>query len=78
MSEHGEQRATLSDKAERMAEIRENRRAAGFSEVTVWLPNEYVREFRDRAWAIIDRVAARGRSFPHRTKGPLARRERRK
>ncbi len=66
-----------NDKALRMAEIRESRREAGFSEVTVWLPNEYIHEFRDRAWRIIDRVAARGRSFPHRTKGPRARRGRR-
>jgi len=78
MSEDERQPANASDKALRMAEIRQNRREAGFSEVTVWLPNEYIREFRDWAWEIIDKAATRGRSFPHRTRGPLARRRRRK
>lgn len=57
--------------AERMAEIRKARRKAGFSEVTVWVPNEHVRSMRDHAWELIEDA---GRSFPHQMTGPLARR----
>ncbi|MEM8970867.1 MAG: hypothetical protein AAGD43_02230 [Pseudomonadota bacterium] len=50
-------------KTERMQVIRKDRREAGFTEVTVWLPEEYARMARDWAWKLIDRA---GRHFPHR------------
>lgn len=50
-------------KAERMAEIRKDRREEDFSEVSLWLPNEKVSDFRDLAWSAIDDC---GRDFPHR------------
>ncbi|QDI74455.1 MULTISPECIES: hypothetical protein [Roseobacteraceae] len=51
----------LSDKAARMVSIRQERRKAGFVEVTVWLPVEQVRHFRDKAWQAVEAV---GRTFP--------------
>ncbi|WP_114963840.1 hypothetical protein [Tritonibacter mobilis] len=53
----------LSKIASRMAEIRKARRDAGFNEVTIWVPKEEVRTFRDLAWQAVE---ACGRSFPHR------------
>jgi len=68
-------KSSLKDKADRMAQIRKNRREAGFTEVTVWVPEEDARAFRDLAW---DRVDEAGREFPHRSSGPTARRERKR
>lgn len=55
----------LNDKALRMAEIRKNRRAAGFSEVTLWLPEEEAGRFREMARVAVEAVS---RDFPHRAK----------
>lgn len=55
---------TLSGKAARMVSIRQERRKAGFVEVTVWLPVEEVRRFRDKAWQAVEAVS---RSFPRNT-----------
>lgn len=63
----------LSEKAARMAEIRIDRRAAGFAEVTVWVPDEEVRSFRDKAW---EAVEAADRDFPHRAPAGRQRRQR--
>ncbi|WP_372574743.1 hypothetical protein [Ruegeria jejuensis] len=63
------------EKTARMQVIRRDRRKAGFAEVTVWVPEEYVRFARDWAWKLIDRV---GRNFPHRAPDATARRERKR
>ena len=50
-------------KRDRMTEIRQQRRDAGFSEVNVWVPDEYARAFRDLAWLFVDYS---GRNLPFR------------
>ena len=50
-------------KRDRMTEIRQQRRDAGFSEVNVWVPDEHARAFRDLAWLFVDYS---GRNLPFR------------
>jgi hypothetical protein len=64
----------LQQKADRMAEIRGDRREAGFTEVTCWVPKEEARGFRDYAWALVEAV---DRVFPHRAREGQRRRQRR-
>lgn len=63
----------LSVKAARMATIRQERRQAGFVEVTVWPPVENVRSFRNLAWKAVEAVT---RSFPRNTEIGKQRRQR--
>lgn len=65
----------LQQKADRMAEIREDRREAGFTEVTCWVPKEQARSFRDYAWGLVEAV---DRAFPHRAREGQRRRQRSK
>lgn len=74
-SEAGPKSGDGKEKADRMAEIRKDRREAGFTEVTVWVPEEDTRDIRDLAWDLVDEAE---REFPHRATGGNARRERKR
>ena len=55
-----------SSKTERMRQIRNDRREAGFREVTVWLPKDLVNWWRGSAWGLIDSWKT---EFPHKDIG---------
>lgn len=65
----------LAQRQTRMAQIRKDRRKAGFTEVTVWVPEEEALGIWDYAWGLI---AAVKRSFPHRAPEYSRRRNRSK
>lgn len=46
------------------AALRARRRAAGFQEVTVWVPAEFRAELVDAARELLNRAAFRGRVMP--------------
>lgn len=50
-------------KTERMRQIRQDRHAAGFREVTVWVPGDLVQWLRGAAWGLID---SWNQEFPHK------------
>lgn len=64
MSGSSEKSSGLDRKAQHMADIRAERHGEGFREATVWLPEEDIDDFRDKAWEAVD---ACGREFPHRS-----------
>ena len=52
-----------------MSNLREDRREAGFRELTIWVPVEEAEDVRTFAWELI---LSCGRTFPRRRTGRLS------